>query len=32
MTSRIYYQNNREKYIQAAHDYYNRNKNSILNK
>ena len=30
MLSRFYNQNNKEQYIQAAHDYYNRNKDSIL--
>ena len=30
MPSRFYYQNNKEQYIQAAHDYYNSNKYSIL--
>ena len=30
MPSRFYYQNNKEQYIQTAHDYYNSNKDSIL--
>ena len=30
MPSRFYYQNNKEQYIQAPHDYYNSNKDSIL--
>ena len=30
MSSKIYQQNNREQYIQAAHDYFNSNKDSIL--
>ena len=30
MSSMIYCQNNREQYIQAAHDYYNSNKDSTL--
>ena len=30
MPSRFYYQNNKGQYIQAPHDYYNSNKDSIL--